>query len=99
MARSVSDAALFLDAMHSSQGWSTEFLEDLPPRALELQRFPSFFDAAIAGATGQAPLPERIAFSADLGGHSPVEQETLQVVMQAISWFESLPAVKVTRGA
>lgn len=39
---------------------------------------------------GATPLPRRIAWSATLGGLSPVEPEVARICGQAAAWFSSL---------
>eukprot|EP00891_Asterochloris_glomerata_P000514 jgi/Astpho2/514/Aster-x0932 len=78
MARSVSDLALFLDAMAAKH-----------PRDL-LSRVPPVVPFSQAIQPGATPLPRRIAWSATLGGLSPVEPEVARICGQAAAWFSSL---------
>ena len=78
MARNVPDLALLLDAMVGQH----------PADPISLPRVESYVDAVAA-----RKAPKRVAWSADLGGITPVDPEVKEICAAAARRFEALGAV------
>ncbi len=91
MGRGVRDAALLLDAMAAGQASSSCGSSSdggSGGGSYEAAAVSGAREGAAAGAGGR-PLQLRVAFSPDLGGITPVDQEVAQICRAAAAWFSS----------